>query len=81
MNTSDRSLEADTRRIAIEMGNPAISDSEWNIFFGRRAGALREEHQTKMLFAWSAACMVAGVEQSQPPALRPQGKASKVLPA
>ncbi|MBI5261697.1 MAG: hypothetical protein HY852_07765 [Bradyrhizobium sp.] len=66
MHTSNnKSLEDDARRIAIEMGDPAIDDSEWEIFFGRRFGVLEDKREAKMLFAYSAAHTVAGHAQSE----------------
>lgn len=71
MRTFDSSLEADTRRIAIEMGNPAVADGEWDIFFGRRTGAISEQQMAKMVYAYSAARSLAGSGRAAPgPALR-----------
>lgn len=55
----DPRIELETRRIALEMGTPMLTDAEWDIFFGRRIGALSLSASNKMIAAYTAAQSIA----------------------
>jgi len=45
----------ETRRIASEMGEPALTETDWDVFFGRRNGTLSPEASNKIIFAYTVA--------------------------
>ncbi|MGT2434921.1 hypothetical protein ACU4GH_02625 [Bradyrhizobium betae] len=59
----DPRIEPETRRIASEMGMPVLTDAEWDIFFGRRIGALSRQTSNKMIAAYAAAQSIARREK------------------
>ncbi|WP_271604600.1 hypothetical protein [Bradyrhizobium sp. CCBAU 11434] len=58
----DPRIEPEARRIADEMGNPKVTEVDWDVFFGRRTGALSVAASSKMLYAYTAARLVAREE-------------------
>ncbi|WP_140978382.1 hypothetical protein [Bradyrhizobium guangdongense] len=58
----DPRIEPEARRIADEMGNPKIAAADWDVFFGRRTGALSLAVSSKMIYAYTAARLVAREE-------------------
>lgn len=55
----DPKLEPAARRIASDMGDPVLTDADWDIFFGRLYGILAPEVSLKMICAYAAARSLA----------------------
>jgi hypothetical protein len=59
MDNFDPALEALTRWVARQMGEPEISDREWDILFGRESGKLPNARMAKMSYAHAVARALA----------------------